>query len=43
VVKGSNEMEAGSLADWQAQRLAWIDRGESRLMVGHLDVWATPP
>lgn len=42
-VQELNEMEAGALEDWQAHRFAWIADGESRLMVGHLDIWATPP
>lgn len=33
---------AGELAAWRTQRRCWIDCGQSRLQVGHWDLWAWP-
>ncbi|HRD48136.1 MAG TPA: class I SAM-dependent methyltransferase [Candidatus Contendobacter sp.] len=33
---------AGELANWLMQRRRWIECGQSRLQVGHWDLWAWP-
>ena len=33
---------AGELANWRTQRHRWIECGQSRLQVGHRDLWAWP-
>ncbi len=31
-----------ALAEWRDRRLAWIAEGRSDILVGHVDLWATP-
>ena len=35
--------DAATIASWHARRLAHIDAGRSRIVVGHLDIAAVPP
>lgn len=41
-VSEMGEMEPSALRAWHDQHQAWITDGQSEMMVGHLDVWATP-
>ena len=41
-VREMDELDSPALAAWYDQRVAWIADGQSKLVVGHLDVWATP-
>lgn len=37
------EIEFHRLQEWHERRLGWIAAGVARMVVGHVDVWATPP
>lgn len=36
------EIEPHRLQEWHKRRLGWIAGGVARMVVGHLDIWATP-
>jgi hypothetical protein len=42
-VAETGRVAAPALDAWLARRIAAIDDGRSRLRVGHVDLWATPP
>ena len=42
-VAQTGRVDAAALDAWLARRLGAIDAGRSRLVVGHLDLFATPP